>query len=78
MFSNYLLYYFIFRKNDEEEKETKKDPATEAEVIAARQRETIPLEERIQMFKTMLIEKDVCTLPILPNYLIFLEPLEFR
>ena len=27
--------------------------------MAAKQRETIPLEERIQMFKEMLIEKDV-------------------
>jgi hypothetical protein len=27
--------------------------------VAAKQRETIPLEERINMFKAMLIEKDV-------------------
>lgn len=50
----------MFRKAEEEaEKEIKKDPATEAELLAAKQRETIPLEERIEMFKNMLIEKEV-------------------
>ncbi len=44
---------------EEPEKEVKKDPATEAEILAAKQRETMPVEERIKMFKDMLIEKDV-------------------
>ena len=51
-----ILY---FRKSEDQEKDVKKDPASEAELMAAKQRETIPLEERIQMFKEMLIEKDV-------------------
>ncbi len=53
---------FLFksnRKSEDEEKEAKKDGTTEAELMAAKQRETIPLEERIKMFKAMLIEKEV-------------------
>ncbi|KAI1278094.1 Transcription elongation regulator 1 [Halotydeus destructor] len=48
------------RKAEEEpEKEQKRDPATEAEMQAAKQRETVPLEERIATFRTMLAEKNV-------------------
>ncbi|XP_054167522.1 transcription elongation regulator 1-like [Oppia nitens] len=47
------------KEKEKEEKETKKDTTNEAELMAAKQRETIPLEERTQMFKAMLIEKDV-------------------
>ena len=36
-----------------------KDSAMEAEVKAAQQRAVIPLEDRIQQFKTMLAEKEV-------------------
>lgn len=40
--------------------------------MAAKQRETIPLEERIQMFKEMLIEKDVIfDIDFSRNFLIF-------
>lgn len=41
------------------EKENKKDPSTDIQIIAAKQRETIPLEERTQMFRAMLVEKEV-------------------
>ena len=51
--------FYLIRKSEEEEKDIKKDGTTEAELMAAKQRETIPLEERIKMFKAMLIEKDV-------------------
>jgi hypothetical protein len=37
-----------------------KDTAMEAEVKAAQQRAIIPLEERVQQFKEMLAEKEVC------------------
>ncbi|XP_015785267.1 transcription elongation regulator 1 [Tetranychus urticae] len=48
------------KKADEEmEKENKKDPSTDIQIIAAKQRETIPLEERTQMFRAMLVEKEV-------------------
>ncbi|RWS06816.1 hypothetical protein B4U79_04823 [Dinothrombium tinctorium] len=47
------------KMDDEQEIEHKKDPATEAELLAAKQRETVPLEERIVMFRNMLIEKEV-------------------
>ena len=53
---------FIIRKieeNEEKEKDAKKDGTSEAELLAAKQRETIPVEERINMFKAMLIEKEV-------------------
>lgn len=40
-------------------KEKAKDPAYEAEQKAAKDRETIPLEERIVKFKELLSEKDV-------------------
>lgn len=45
---------------EEPEKENKKqDPATQAELHAAKQRETMPLEERTAMFRAMLAEKEV-------------------
>lgn len=37
----------------------KKDPAAEAELLAARQRETMSIEERTAMFRNMLAEKEV-------------------
>jgi len=59
-FDKSLKYLLRSKKKVEEpEKEVKKDPATEAEILAAKQRETMPVEERIKMFKDMLIEKDV-------------------
>lgn len=64
-----ILY---FRKSEDQEKDVKKDPASEAELMASKQRETIPLEERIQMFKEMLIEKDVIfDIDFSRNFLIF-------
>ncbi|XP_074593867.1 transcription elongation regulator 1 [Brevipalpus obovatus] len=47
------------KSEEESEKENKKDPITNLQIIAAKQRETIPLEERIQMFRNMLVEKEV-------------------
>ena len=68
-----LSCLFTLRKNEEEEKDAKKDAATEAELQAAKQRETIPLEERIKMFKEMLIEKKVRALFIVTSLLIELS-----
>lgn len=45
------------RPDSEPEKENKKE--VDAETIAAQQRETVPIEERIVRFKDMLAEKDV-------------------
>ena len=39
-----------------------KESAIEAEVLAARQRAIIPLEERMKEFRGMLAEKEACTL----------------
>ena len=44
---------------DKEKDDKKNDNKSEAEVLAAKQRETLPIEERIQMFKSMLLEKEV-------------------
>ena len=54
---------------EEPEKENKKDPAKVAEAEAAKQRETIPLEQRTDMFRAMLAEKEV-------NYIYIYEGLE--
>ena len=56
------IYFFKFnlifshRKSDSES-DVKKEP--DAELIAAKQRETLPLEERVEMFKGLLAEKEV-------------------
>ena len=55
----YFLNFFYRKAEEESEKENKKDLSTEAELLAAKQREILPVEERIQMFRLMLIEKEV-------------------
>lgn len=52
----FLIFFLSFRKSDSEN-EGKKEP--DAELIAAKQRETLPLEERVEMFKGLLAEKEV-------------------
>ncbi|RWS23164.1 transcription elongation regulator 1-like isoform X1, partial [Leptotrombidium deliense] len=47
------------KSEEESDADAKKDSATEAEALAAKQRETIPVEERVVLFRNMLIEKDV-------------------
>lgn len=43
-----------------EKKEVPTNSGNEAEILAAKQRESLPVEERISMFKSMLLEKEVC------------------
>lgn len=47
-----------------------KEAAIEAEVRAARERATVPLELRVKSFREMLAEKEVC-LTIILNYTYF-------
>lgn len=61
MYSTCFTHHFYFALNyreSETESENKKEP--DAEMIAAKQRETLPLEERVEMFKGLLAEKQVC------------------
>lgn len=52
------MFFCRIAENSPEEKE-KKDKVDENEIMAEKQRNTLPIEERISMFKNMLLEKEV-------------------
>lgn len=60
-----LTFFFQRSNNDSREKEKEKEKketnnnVNEAEMLAAKQRESLPIEERTSMFKAMLLEKEV-------------------
>lgn len=47
------------KEKEKEKKEPSNSNVNEAEVLAAKQRESLPIDERISLFKAMLLEKEV-------------------